>query len=232
MFRRSKSQMLVDCGSEEDDTTWSRNSHTDKEQDGLEEVMTAPKELKVKKIKLKKEWKDRKPSSKDDEDFLLTGVSLSEKRGKDEGEVCNSKPEREKDKGHFWDSVTMTMRQITPIRKMDKMEGWEPPRLCDATGEGEHDDKKREDSTFPSSSSSSSLSLSSPLSSPLSLSLPSWRVGVAMEDSWRYANLADCPPKREGVATVTWAARARGKLAGIRRRGHGSLSEASWEGLK
>uniref|UniRef100_A0AAY4EJJ2 Uncharacterized protein n=1 Tax=Denticeps clupeoides TaxID=299321 RepID=A0AAY4EJJ2_9TELE len=89
--------------------------------------------------------------------LFISGLSSR----KDEGEVCNSKPEREKDKGHFWDSVTMTMRQITPIRKMDKMEGWEPPRLCDATGEGEV-----------------------------------------------------------------------GKLAGIRRRGHGSLSEASWEGLK
>ena len=83
------------------------------------------------------------------------------------------------------------------------------------------------------------LSLSSPLSSPLSLSLPSWRAGVTLED-WRYASLADCTAQREGSgaglgagSAIRWAARARGKLAaGIRRRSHGSVSENMWEGLK
>lgn len=171
---------------------------------------------------------------------------------KNKEEERSVKPlDREKDKG-FWDSITMTMRQITPTRKMDKIEGWEPPRLPDEPGD-ENAPQKAETKKDPSSSSSNtstltapalSLSpppLSSPLSSPLSLSLPSWRAGVTLED-WRYASLADCTGaggQREGSgaglgagSAVRWAARARGKLAGIRRRSHGSLSESVWEGLK
>lgn len=170
---------------------------------------------------------------------------------KNKEEERSSKPlDREKDKG-FWDSITMTMRQITPTRRMDKMEGWEPPRLPDELGD-ENVPQKPEAKKDASSSSSattitapaltiSSPPLSSPLYYPLSLSMPSWRAGVTLED-WSYASLADCTSsggQREDSgaglgagSAVRWAARARGKLAGIRRRSHGSLSENVWEGLK
>ncbi|XP_076128884.1 uncharacterized protein LOC143109968 isoform X1 [Alosa pseudoharengus] len=260
MFKKSKSQILVDYASEEDDMAWhhlhSYKDQEDKDQEGVEETLSPPtKESKVKKIKSKKEKKDKKL---DDEHFLLTGATLSDKKGKNKEEERSAKPlDREKDKG-FWDSITMTMRQITPTRKMDKMEGWEPPQLPGEPGdENEPQKAEAKKDTSPTTATTApvapalpalSLSpppLSSPLSSPLSLSLPSWRAGVTLED-WRYASLADCTAtaapaggQRKGSgaglakgSAVQWAARARGKLAGIRRRSHGSVSENMWEGLK
>uniref|UniRef100_A0AAY5L4X3 Uncharacterized protein n=1 Tax=Esox lucius TaxID=8010 RepID=A0AAY5L4X3_ESOLU len=94
------------------------------------------------------------------------------------------------EKGHcFWENVTMTMRQITPTRKLDKIEGWAPPQLV--------------------------------------LGLPSWTGMGLEEDSSCYTNLSE---SRDSTA-VRWTARAKGKLAGIRRRSRGNLSE-TWEGFK
>ncbi|XP_063079536.1 testis development-related protein [Engraulis encrasicolus] len=259
MFKKSKSQVLVDYASEEDDMSWHHlHSYKDKEQEGVEETLSPPaKEMKVKKIKSKKDRKDKKL---DDEHFLLTGAVLSDKKGKSKDEERGGGPkpaEREKEKGdkRFWDSIATTMRQITPNRKMDRMEGWEPPRLSlpgEPEGEQPGDENSdqqqlqqqqqqlrtnsKKDVVAVSSQSSSppsilplsSPALTSPLSSPLSLALPSWRAGVTLED-WRYASLADCTTG----SAVRWAAKARGKLAaGIRRRSHGSVSENMWEGLK
>uniref|UniRef100_A0AAX7T1D7 Uncharacterized protein n=1 Tax=Astatotilapia calliptera TaxID=8154 RepID=A0AAX7T1D7_ASTCA len=42
-----------------------------------------------------------------------------EKEKKDKPEKANC----------FWESVTMTMRQISPAKKLEKIEGWEPPHL-------------------------------------------------------------------------------------------------------
>lgn len=118
----------------------------------------------------------------------------------------------------LWDNITTTMKQITPTRKLDKMEGWEPPQMTE--GEKCESEKKIE---------------SSPLSSPLSLSiphslgLPSW-VGLGLEeDSSRYASLTES--QTQG-GPAQWAARARDKLAAVRRRSPASLTESAWEGLK
>uniref|UniRef100_A0A673LYJ7 Uncharacterized protein n=1 Tax=Sinocyclocheilus rhinocerous TaxID=307959 RepID=A0A673LYJ7_9TELE len=118
-----------------------------------------------------------------------------------------SKAHSEKDKAHcLWDSITMTMKQITPTRKIDKIEGWEPPQLNDGR------------------SDSSTLSLSL----PHSLGLPSW-VGLGSEeDSSRYSSL----PESQTGGPAQWAARARDKLAAVRRRSPAGLSESNWEGLK
>uniref|UniRef100_A0A673HRC6 Uncharacterized protein n=1 Tax=Sinocyclocheilus rhinocerous TaxID=307959 RepID=A0A673HRC6_9TELE len=131
--------------------------------------------------------------------------SFSLRSAKKNWEDDKSKAHPEKDKAHcLWDSISMTMKQITPTRKIDKIEGWEPP----------HD--------------------SSPLSSPLSLSLPhslglpSW-VGLGSEeDSSRYSSLTES----QTGGPAQWAARARDKLAAVRRRSPASLSESNWEGLK
>lgn len=131
-----------------------------------------------------------------------------------------SKPHSEKDKAHcLWDSITMTMKQITPTKKIDKMEGWEPPQLNDGKEEEKDEpEKKRSDSSPPSLS----------LSLPHSLGLPSW-VGLGLEeDSSRYASLTES----QTGGPAQWAARARDKLAAVRRRSPASLSESSWEGLK
>lgn len=135
-----------------------------------------------------------------------------------------SKQHSEKDRVHcLWDSITMTMRQITPSRKMDKIEGWEPPQLKEEALEEEKSETEGKKSD------------SSPLSSPLSLSLPgpltlpSWTgLGGSEEDSSRYSSLTEPSVGRP----VQWAARARDKLAAVRRRSPGTLSESSWEGLK
>lgn len=133
-----------------------------------------------------------------------------------------SKPHTEKDKAHcLWDSITMTMKQITPTRKIDKMEGWEPPQLNDGKEEEKHEPEKKKSDSSP---------LSSPLSLslPHSLGLPSW-VGLGSEeDSSRYASLTES----QNGGPAQWAARARDKLAAVRRKSPASLSESTWEGLK
>uniref|UniRef100_A0A671RNS7 Testis development related protein n=1 Tax=Sinocyclocheilus anshuiensis TaxID=1608454 RepID=A0A671RNS7_9TELE len=129
-------------------------------------------------------------------------ASFSLRSAKKNWEDDKSKAHSEKDKAHcLWDSITMTMKQITPTRKIDKIEGWEPPQ-----------------------SDSSTLSLSL----PHSLGLPSW-VGLGSEeDSSRYASLTES----QTGGPSQWAARARDKLAAVRRRSPAGLSERNWEGLK
>uniref|UniRef100_A0A8D3BTW4 Uncharacterized protein n=1 Tax=Scophthalmus maximus TaxID=52904 RepID=A0A8D3BTW4_SCOMX len=87
---------------------------------------------------------------------------VSHKKIKDDEKEKEKKDKPEK--GHcFWESVTMTMRQISPTKKLEKMEGWEPPHLED----------------------SSETSLGLPLE------LASWGGRGPEEDSSRYANLSD-----------------------------------------
>ncbi|KAM9339582.1 testis development-related protein [Symphorus nematophorus] len=232
MFKKSKSKVLVDYASEEDDMSWHyHHSYKDKDIEGEEEeeeaVTAVSKEAKVKKIMSKKERKEKKMfSSKDDEHFLLTGVKLADRRGSHKKIKDDEKEKEKKDKpekGHcFWESVTMTMRQISPTKKLEKMEGWEPPRLENLTESGT--DEAPEDK---------SQNGDSPLSFPDSLSLPlelaSWAGRGLEEDSSRYANLSD---SKDSTAAVRWTARAKVKLAGISRMSRGIVSESAWEGFK
>lgn len=228
MFKKSKSKVLVDYASEEDEISWHhQHTYKDKDPEGEDEeeaVSPVSKEVKVKKVKSKKERRDKKMfSSQDDEHFLLTGVTLADRRGshkkdKEEGKEKN-KPITEK--GHcFWDSVTMTMRQITPTRKLDKLEGWEPPQLPDQTETPTEEAMEAQSGTRDSP-------VSFPQALGLPLGLPSWTGLGLEEDSSHYANLSE---SRDSTA-VRWTARAKGKLAGIRRRSRGSVSE-TWEGFK
>ncbi|XP_072553572.1 testis development-related protein [Salminus brasiliensis] len=229
MFKKSKSKVLVDEASEEDEVCWQQeHAEKDKESEGTEEVLSlSTKDSKIKKVRAKRERGDKKLfPSQDDEHFLLTGVTLSHRRGsaKKSLEEEKSKQHPEKDRVHcLWDSITMTMKQITPSRKMDKIEGWEPPHLSEeALGEGRSDGEGKKCDSSP---------LSSPLSLSLpgSLTLPSWTgLGGSEEDSSRYSSLTEPQAGRP----VQWAARARDKLAAVRRRSPGGLSESAWEGLK
>lgn len=223
MFKKSKSKVLVDEASEEDDVSWHHEyARKDKDSEGTEEVLSpSTKDSKLKKVKTKRERGDKKLfPSQDDEHILLTGVTLSPRKGsakKGWGDEKSKAPSEHK--AHcLWDNITMTMKQITPTRKLDKMEGWEPPQM---TEEEKHESEKKIDS--------------SPLSSPLSLSiphslgLPSW-VGLGLEeDSSHYASLTES--QTQG-GPAQWAARARDKLAAVRRRSPASLTESAWEGLK
>ncbi|KAM9797988.1 testis development-related protein [Neosynchiropus ocellatus] len=227
MFRKSKSKVLVEYASEEDDMSWHhQHSYKDKDIEGEEEeeeaVTAVSKEAKVKKIISKKERREKKMfSSKDDEHLLLTGVQLADRRGshkkvKDEEKEKKDKPE----KGLcFWESITMTMRQISPTKKLEKIEGWEPPQL-----ETETDDVLEEDGI---QNGDSSVSLPDSLGLPLELAV--WEGQGLEEDSSRYANLSD--PK-DCTAPVRWTARAKVKLAGISRMSRGIVSESTWEGFK
>ncbi|XP_036446917.1 si:ch211-225h24.2 isoform X2 [Colossoma macropomum] len=212
MFKKSKSKVLVDEASEEDDVCWQQER--------------GEKDSKIKKVRSKRERGDKKLfPSQDDEHFLLTGVTLSHRRGSAKKSLEEEKSKQpEKDRAHcLWDSITMTMRQITPNRKMDKIEGWEPPQLSEEVPEEE----KREGEGKKSDSSALSSPLS--LSLPGPLTLPSWTgLGGSEEDSSRYSSLTEPQAGRP----VQWAARARDKLAAVRRRSPGGLSESSWEGLK
>ncbi|XP_077409581.1 uncharacterized protein LOC144039789 isoform X2 [Vanacampus margaritifer] len=111
MFRRSKSQVLVEDDDDADDASWRRrHSH---------------KEAKVKtKARSKTDRKDNKMfSSKDDERFLLTGETLPEHSGRHKKAKWQKDGKTAKsDKALcFWESVTMTMRH-------KKTEGWETPQ--------------------------------------------------------------------------------------------------------
>ncbi|XP_034756173.1 testis development-related protein [Etheostoma cragini] len=233
MFKKSKSKVLVDYASEEDDMSWHyHHSYKDKDIEGEEEeeeeeaVTAVSKEAKVKKIMSKKEKKEKKMfSSKDDEHFLLTGVKLADRRGSHK-KIKEEEKEKEKkdkpDKGHcFWESVTMTMRQISPTKKLEKMEGWEPPHLENLT-ETVTDEAPEDKSQIGGS----------PVSFPNSLGLPlelAWTGRGLEEDSSRYANLSD---SKDSTAAVRWTARAKVKLAGISRMSRGIVSESAWEGFK
>ncbi|KAM3861661.1 testis development-related protein [Diretmus argenteus] len=235
MFKKSKSKVLVDYASEEDDMSWHyHHSYKDKDIEGEEveeeeeeeAVSPVSKDAKVKKIMSIKERREKKMfSSNDDEHFLLTGVKLADRRGSHKKIKDDEKEKEKKDKPEkshcFWESVTMTMKQITPTKKLEKIEGWEPPQLGDIT-ETESDEVPE----------AKSQTRNSPVSFPNSLGLPlglaSWGGRGLEEDSSRYANLSD---SRDSTA-VRWTARARGKLAGISRRSRGIVSESSWEGFK
>ncbi|XP_051264602.1 testis development-related protein isoform X1 [Dicentrarchus labrax] len=239
MFKKSKSKVLVDYASEEDDMSWHyHHSYKDKDIEGEEEEeeavtavskvnSTTSQDAKVKKIMSKKERKEKKMfSSKDDEHFLLTGVKLADRRGSHKKIKDDEKEKEKKDKpekGHcFWESVTMTMRQISPTKKLEKMEGWEPPRLENLT-----------ETVTDEAPEDKSQNGNTPVSFPDSLSLPlelsSWAGRGLEEDSSRYANLSD---SKDSAAAVRWTARAKVKLAGISRMSRGIVSESAWEGFK
>ncbi|KAM6915782.1 testis development-related protein [Xenentodon cancila] len=246
MFKKTKSKVLVDYASEEDDMSWHyHHSYKDKDIEGEEEdegaVTAVSKEAKVKKIMYKKERREKKMfSSKDDEHFLLTGVKLADRKGPqkkikdDEKEKEKKEKEKEKkeekekekekkdktEKGYcFWESVTMTMRQISPARKLEKMEGWEPPHLGNVT-ETVTDEPAVE-------KGDSAVSLPDSISIPLET--PMWGGQGLEEDSSRYANLSD---SNDTSAGVRWTARAKVKLAGISRMSRGIVSESAWGGFK
>lgn len=233
MFKKSKSKVLVDSASEEDDVSWHhRHSYKDKDIDGEEEEEEAAsaglsKEAKVKKIMSKKERREKKMfSSKDDEHLLLSGVKLADRRGSHKKNKDEEKEKEKKDKpekGHcFWDSVTMTMRQISPAKKLEKMEGWEPPRLENVT-ETLTDDVPDDRSL----GGDSGAPFPDPLDLPLDLA--AWAGRGLEEDSSRYANLSD---SKDPMGAVRWTARAKVKLAGISRMSRGMVSESTWEGFK
>nr|XP_057913096.1 testis development-related protein [Doryrhamphus excisus] len=233
MFRRSKSQVLVDYAAEEDDMSWHyRHSYKDKDIQGEEEeeeaVTAVSKEAKVKKIMSKKEKKEKKMSSKDDEHFLLTGVKLADRRGSHK-KIKDDEKEKDKkekpDKGHcFWESVTMTMRQISPVKKLEKIDGWETPQPHRNSSETDAAPKEEaEEDKTPNGD----LTVPVPDSLDLPLELATW-AGLE-EDSSRYANLSD---SKDPTCAVRWTARAKVKLAGISRMSRGMVSESAWEGLK
>ncbi|XP_029353027.1 testis development-related protein [Echeneis naucrates] len=231
MFKKSKSKVLVDYASEEDDMSWHyHHSYKDKDIEGEEEEDAATgisKEAKVKKIMSKRERQAKKMfSSKDDEHFLLTGVKLADRRGSHKKIKDDEKEKEKKDKqerGHcFWESVTMTMRQISPTKKLEKIEGWEPPQLknlAETVTDEAPDDKSLKG--LPLMSFSESLGLP--------LELASWGGQGLEEDSSRYANLSD---SKDSTGPVRWTARAKVKLAGISRMSRGIVSDGAWEGFK
>lgn len=121
----------------------------------------------------------------------------------------------------------MTMRQISPAKKLEKIEGWEPPHL-ENFAETAPDEAPVCKSQNGDVAESSPSSLSIPATA---LELPSWCGRGQEEDSSRYANLLD---SNDSTAAVKWTARAKVKLAGISRMSRGIVSESAsvWEGFK
>lgn len=116
----------------------------------------------------------------------------------------------------------MTMRQISPTKKLEKPEGWESPclQVSNETETDEAPEDKIQEGDVPESF---------PDSLDLPLELGSWAGRGFEEDSSRYANLSD---SKDVTAAVSWTARAKVKLAGISKMSRGVVPESSWEGLK
>lgn len=150
--------------------------------------------------------------------FLL---SRSHKRIKDDEREKEKKDKPEK--GHcFWESMTMTMRQISPTKKLEKVEGLEPPCLENGTEPGT-------DESFGDKSQKGGSPVSFPDPLALPLELAPWAGRGLEEDSSRYAYLSD---SKDVTAAVRWTSRARVKLAGISRMSRGIVSDSAWEGFK
>lgn len=154
----------------------------------------------------------------------MSPLCRSHKKIKDE-EKDKEKKEKPEKGLCFWESITMTMRQISPTKKLEKMEGWEPPCL-DGSTEGEAEPEGVTDRVPEDKNRRERPPLALPECLGLPLELASWAGRGPEEDSSRYANLSDSKD------AVRWTARAKVKLAGISRRSRGIVSESPWEGLK
>lgn len=143
---------------------------------------------------------------KDDEKEKEKKEKEKEKKDKPEKGLC------------FWESVSMTMRQISPTKKLEKMEGWEPPHL----------ENLAETVTDEPPVEKGDLAVSLPDSISIPLEMPIWGGQGLEEDSSRYANLSDS----NDSSAVRWTARAKVKLAGISRMSRGIVSESAWGGFK
>ncbi|KAJ3607069.1 hypothetical protein NHX12_026584 [Muraenolepis orangiensis] len=222
MFKKSRRKALVEYASEEDDMAW-HYEHSYK---------SPGKEAIVKKTKSKKDKREKKMfSSKDDEHFLLTGVKLADRR-RSHTKIKEEEKEKQKDKPEksycFWESVTMTLRQVTPTRKPEKMEGWEPPRLGDEGNDGRTDCDGDHAAPEAVGKTGDPPGTPSPPQTPpqeLPPGLAPWTGLGPEEDSSHYANLPE-------TSAARWTDLAKVKLAGISRRGRGIVSENSWKGFK
>lgn len=114
------------------------------------------------------------------------------------------------------------MKQISPTKKVEKMEGWEPPQL-------ENPSETISDEALEEKNLKEDLQVSFPDSLGLPLELTSWGSQGLEEDSSRYANLSD---SKDSTAAVRWTARAKVRLAGISRMSRGIVSDSAWEGFK
>lgn len=160
-------------------------------------------------------------------DYLLIVFRLqrSHKKIRDDDKEKEKEKKDKQEKGLcFWESITMTMRQISPNKKLEKMEGWEPPCL-----EGSSETESGTDQVPEDRNQTDHPPLTLPESLGLPLELASWAGRGLEEDSSRYANLSD---SKDMTAAVRWTARAKIKLAGISRMSRGIVSESAWEGLK
>lgn len=151
--------------------------------------------------------------------FVFLGSSHKKIKDDEKDKEKKDKPE----KGYcFWESVTTTMRQISPTKKVERMEGWEPPRLENPT-------ETVTDEALKEMNQKEDLQVSFHDSLGLPLELASWCSQGQEEDSSRYANLSD---SKDSTAAVRWTARAKVKLAGISRMSRGIVSDSAWEGFK
>ncbi|XP_048831364.1 uncharacterized protein LOC125707959 isoform X1 [Brienomyrus brachyistius] len=206
MFKKHKSKVLIDYASEEDDMSCShRRTFKYKDPDGKEEIASSgSKQIKSKKSKSKRE-KNKKSLFKDeDEHTLLTGAASENGKGSSKKQKDRERKKSYIERGHcLWDSITMSMRQITPAKRVGKTESGEAAHLSEGTGVV--GDASVDAMLQPDRCSS-------------------WTG--AEEDSSRYTNLIESK-----IPSIQWTARAKGRLAEIRRRSREGVSER-WEGLK
>ncbi|MBN3285627.1 TDRP protein, partial [Polyodon spathula] len=129
--------------------------------------------------------------SKDDEHQLLTGSKPTKVKGPGT-KKCKEVVKSER-RSSFWDSVGI--KQISPTKKPNEIEGWEPPHIT------EEDTAKDNCSNLNDSAS-----------------WPGWEDETRA--SSKYTNLA-----ASGNLGSRWSIKSAGKLVGMRKRSKGNLTD-------
>ncbi|XP_039603639.1 si:ch211-225h24.2 isoform X2 [Polypterus senegalus] len=129
--------------------------------------------------------------NKDDEHQLLTGSKLTKIKGP------NTKKYKEEMRSEkrtgFWDNVVI--KQISPAKKPDEMEGWEPPHISEDLNVKDCCSNLDDSATWPG-----------------------WEDETKV--SSKYTNLAD-----SANSGGRWSIKSAGKLVSIRRRSRGNLTD-------
>uniref|UniRef100_A0A668TYN5 Uncharacterized protein n=1 Tax=Oreochromis aureus TaxID=47969 RepID=A0A668TYN5_OREAU len=115
----------------------------------------------------------------------------SHKKIKDEEKEKEKKDKPEK-ANCFWESVTMTMRQISPAKKLEKIEGWEPPHLENFElpswcGRGQEEDSSRYANLLDSNDSTAAVTWTARAKVKLA-GISRMSRGIVSENSWHHGS--------------------------------------------
>ncbi|KAK1170726.1 testis development-related protein [Acipenser oxyrinchus oxyrinchus] len=193
MWKINRSKVLIDDTSEEENNTLQQQTCKNKDP-AVEEETASPVSQLASKVQGAgfRGWKEMTSLfNKDDEHQLLTESKPAKVKGPGT-KKCKEEVKSER-RSSFWDSVGI--KQISPTKKPDESEGWEPTHVT------EEDTAKDNCSNLNDSAS-----------------WPGWEDETRA--SSKYTNLA-----ASGNPGSRWSIKSAGKLVSMRRRSKGNLTD-------